>query len=168
MVAATAAMAIGAADLLTKWLVQSHLAQYERVPLIGDYVRLTHIYNPGAAFGISLGSWSRPLFIVLTLAALVALGSMLAGQRSSNRAHFLALTAIAGGALGNLANRIVVERGVVDWIDVGIGAVRWPVFNLADIAITCGAVLLAVSLWREDSGPRATTESGGRTVEREN
>ena len=157
LLAGTGAVVIGAADLGTKWLVQMNLAQYEQVPVIGDYLRLTHIYNPGAAFGVSIGSWSRPVFIVLTLAALVALGLMLLGLRGSSRAQFLALTAILGGALGNLANRILVDRGVVDWIDVGVGAVRWPVFNLADIAITFGAVLLALCLWRQDSGLSTTT-----------
>lgn len=63
----------------------------------------------------------------------------------------VALSAILGGALGNLANRALIEQGVVDWIDVGVGTLRWPVFNLADIAITTGAVLLALSLWREES-----------------
>ena len=55
-----------------------------------------------------------------------------------------------GGAAGNLIDRIRSTRGVVDFLDVGIGALRWPTFNVADIAVSCGAIALVVSMWRED------------------
>jgi signal peptidase II len=70
----------------------------------------------------------------------------------------LALGLVAGGAAGNLIDRIRSERGVVDFLDVGIGALRWPTFNLADIAVSCGAIALVISMWREDSR-RAEPES---------
>ena len=152
--AALAALAIGAADLVTKWVVRTSLAQYQQVELVGDYLRLTYIYNPGAAFGIYLGPYSRPIFLILGILALVVIVAMLVRGPDGDRARVVALSAILGGALGNLANRILIEQGVVDWIDVGVGSMRWPVFNLADIAITVGAVLLALSLWREEPPPR--------------
>jgi signal peptidase II len=62
-----------------------------------------------------------------------------------------AIALIVGGALGNLVDRVRHEHGVVDFVDIGVGAVRWPVFNVADVAVTAGAVVLALSLWREDS-----------------
>ena len=63
----------------------------------------------------------------------------------------VAVAAIVGGAIGNLVDRIRSARGVVDFLDVGIGALRWPTFNVADIAVSCGAIALAISLWREDA-----------------
>jgi len=57
---------------------------------------------------------------------------------------------ILGGAFGNLIDRLRSGQGVVDFIDVGIGEHRWPTFNIADIGVSCGAVLLAWILWRED------------------
>lgn len=152
--AVLAALAIGGADLATKWVVRTSLAQYQQVEIVGDYLRLTYIYNPGAAFGIYLGPYSRPIFLILGILALVVVVAMLVRVRDGERTQMVALPAILGGALGNLANRVLIEQGVVDWIDVGVGALRWPVFNLADIAITTGAVLLAISLWREESPPR--------------
>lgn len=150
-IAVLAALTIGAADLTTKWIVRTSLAQYQQVELVGDYLRLTHIYNPGAAFGIHLGPYSRPVFLILGILALGVVVAMLVRGPAGDRAQVVALSAILGGALGNLANRALIEQGVVDWIDVGVGTLRWPVFNLADIAITTGAVLLALSLWREES-----------------
>jgi|CeladaMinimDraft_18_1061708.scaffolds.fasta_scaffold00923_3 signal peptidase II len=143
-----------AADVLTKTLVERHFHLYEQVPVVGDYLRLTLLYNPGAAFGISLGEYSRAGFLVLTVVALIALVAMYMTTPLRDRARLFALSLVVGGALGNLWNRIVSPRGVTDWIDVGLGDLRWPIFNLADIAITIGAVFLALSLWREDARER--------------
>ena len=71
--------------------------------------------------------------------------------RAGDRFRQLALGLVAGGAAGNLIDRIRSGRGVVDFLDVGIGALRWPTFNVADIAVSCGAIALAISLWREDA-----------------
>ena len=68
-----------------------------------------------------------------------------------------ALGFIAGGAAGNLIDRILSPAGVVDFIDVGIASYRWPTFNIADIAVSCGAVALALSLWREDARRRTAS-----------
>lgn len=141
-----ASSAVAATDLGTKWIVREELPLYAQVPVVGEYLRLTHMYNPGAAFGIEVGEHSRIIFLVLSLVALAALIGMYLATPDSDRSRLLALTAIIGGALGNIFNRILLSRGVVDWIDVGIGSVRWPVFNLADVAITAGAILLALSL----------------------
>jgi len=70
----------------------------------------------------------------------------------------LALGLVAGGAAGNLVDRIRSSRGVVDFFDVGVGALRWPTFNVADIAVSCCASALVISIWREDS-QRAQPES---------
>lgn len=137
-------------DFVTKVLVQRALHLYQQVNIIGDYVRLTFIHNPGAAFGIHLGPYSRFIFLVLSLVALAALAGMYWVTPARDRIRLTSIALICGGAIGNLLDRIRSSHGVVDFMDVGIGQLRWPVFNVADVAVTCGAVFLALSLWREE------------------
>lgn len=137
-------------DVTTKLLVQKHFHLYQQVAVIGEYVRLTYIYNPGAAFGIHLGDYSRIIFLVLSLVALAALLGMYWFTPAADRVRLMAISLICGGAIGNLIDRVRSESGVVDFIDVGVGTVRWPVFNVADMAVTAGAVILALSLWKEE------------------
>lgn len=141
---------IVALDALTKYIVQQTLVLYHPVPVLGDFFRLTYIYNPGAAFGLHLGSYSRYIFLVLTVVAVVVLFLWYRSTPADDRLRLVAIASVTGGAIGNLIDRIRSHRGVVDFLDVGVGAVRWPVFNIADIAVTTGAVLLAISLWKEE------------------
>jgi signal peptidase II len=143
-------------DLSTKLMVQRHLHLYQQIDIIGEYLRLTYIYNPGAAFGISLGQYSRQIFLVLSLVALGALIGMYWFTPVADRVRLMAISLICGGAMGNLIDRVRSESGVVDFLDVGVGDVRWPVFNIADMAVTTGAIILALSLWKEEQG----TEDG--------
>jgi signal peptidase II len=145
-----------ALDVLTKALIQRTFHVYEQVDLLGSYLRLTYIHNAGAAFGIQLGPYSREIFLALSLVALVALVAMYWVTPAADRLRLISIALICGGAIGNLLDRIRSAQGVVDFLDVGIGSMRWPVFNIADLAVTTGAVLLALSLWREERG-----ESGG-------
>lgn len=154
----------GGALLLDAWsktAIQRTLALYEQRELIGSYVRLTYIHNPGAAFGISVGPYSSVIFSVLSMVALVALFIMYAHTPAHDRVRLHAIALIMGGALGNLSNRLVVKAGVVDWIDVGSGTLRWPVFNFADVAVTAGAVILAMSLWREEANGSDSVDTSG-------
>lgn len=144
------AAAVLTADLVTKAAVQRQLQFHDQVPVLGDYVRLTLLYNPGAAFGISVGEHSRVVFIALTVVALAVLVAMARALPLADRVRLLALSLVVGGALGNLLNRVAAPSGVTDWIDVGLGTARWPAFNLADAAITTGAGLLVLSFWREE------------------
>lgn len=148
---------IVALDVVTKALVQRLMGLNEQREVIGDIVRLTYIRNPGAAFGLHLGEYSRPVFLVLAIVALIALFAMFWFTPERDRARLTALALVCAGAIGNLVDRILSPLGVVDFLDVGIGTVRWPVFNVADIAVTTGAILLAISLWREEKsdGDRA-------------
>ncbi|HSJ08367.1 MAG TPA: signal peptidase II [Longimicrobiales bacterium] len=137
-------------DVSTKLLVQEHFYLYQQVDIVGEYVRLTYIHNPGAAFGIHLGEYSRQIFLVLSLVALGALVGMYWFTPATDRTRLGAIALICAGAIGNLIDRIRLEAGVVDFIDVGYGTVRWPVFNVADMAVTAGAIVLALSLWKEE------------------
>ncbi|HEX6939413.1 MAG TPA: signal peptidase II [Longimicrobiales bacterium] len=137
-------------DYFTKRLVQENFHLYQQVEVIGEYLRLTFIYNPGAAFGIHIGPYSRSIFLVLSVVALVALAAMYWATPGHDRVRLIAISLVCAGAVGNLVDRVRSHRGVVDFLDVGVGDLRWPVFNVADIAVTTGAVFLALSLWREE------------------
>jgi signal peptidase II len=147
-----------ALDVATKLVIQRTIRQYDRIQIVGDYVQLTYIHNPGAAFGIEVGPYSRIIFLVLSLVALAALAGMYWVTPLRDRVRLSAISLICGGAIGNLIDRLRSSRGVVDFLDVGIGVLRWPVFNVADIAVTTGAIFLALSLWQEEQshggGPR--------------
>lgn len=139
------------ADAFTKLLAVDRLMPIHTPhPVLGEVLRWTLVYNPGAAFGLHLGPWSRWIFIGLTFVALGVLWTMYRQSAPEARVKVIALATIAGGAIGNLVDRLRSSRGVVDFIDVGVGDWRWPTFNLADIAVSCGAIALAIILWRED------------------
>ena len=137
-------------DLITKLIVQRTMTLYQQVDVVGSYVRLTYIHNPGAAFGIEVGPHSRYIFLFLSLLALFALIAMYWVTPAKDRVRLAAIALICGGALGNLLDRVRSSQGVVDFLDVGFNDLRWPVFNIADIAVTGGAIFLALSLWREE------------------
>lgn len=138
------------ADQITKWVVLRTLRLYDPVPVLGDFFRLTFIYNRGAAFGIHVGGWSRIVFMLLAVVATIALGMMYRSTPWRDRVRLIAIAGVTGGAIGNLIDRVRSSRGVIDFLDFGLGGVRWPVFNVADIFVTCGALVLAFSLWREE------------------
>jgi signal peptidase II len=147
-------VAVVAVDVLTKAIAAKSLG-LQRVPhdVIGEYVRFTLVYNPGAAFGLHVGEHSRWVFLALTVAALLILGRLFVSSQPSDKSRILSLALVCGGAIGNLIDRIRSNLGVVDFIDIGVGDARWPTFNVADMAVSIGAFLLAVVLWSEDRPP---------------
>jgi len=156
-----------AVDLITKAIAVAMLApQHVPHPVLGEAVRLTLVYNPGAAFGLYLGEHSRIIFTVLTVAALVILWRLYRATAHSDWRRTLALALVCAGAVGNLADRLRSSRGVVDFIDIGVATWRWPTFNVADMAVTSGALLLALVLWREDraAAREAADESESRSA----
>jgi signal peptidase II len=136
-------------DLATKLIVVRVLPTHMPVRVIGDWVTLQLVHNPGAAFGIRAGEYSRIVFTALAILALFVLGAMVRQTDAAHRVRLLALALVCGGAVGNLIDRLRSAQGVVDFIDVGVGTLRWPTFNVADMAVTCGAITLAVVLWSE-------------------
>ena len=104
----------------------------------------------GRPSGCTWGPYSRWIFLTVAIVAVVVLPRMSRTSPPGDWFRQLALGLVAGGAAGNLIDRIRSTRGVVDFLDVGIGALRWPTFNVADIAVSCGAIALVVSMWRED------------------
>jgi signal peptidase II len=155
------ATSIVVADVITKVLAESLLARRIPVHVLGDVVQLRLVYNQCAAFGMCLGEYSRWIFFVLAIVALVVLASMVRSTRSGDHVRIVALALVCAGALGNVIDRVRSSLGVVDFVDVGIGATRWPTFNVADSAITVGAIALATSLWLEG---RAQDEKGAQVT----
>jgi signal peptidase II len=149
--------AIVAVDVITKRIAVAELSPLERVPheVLGQWLRMTLVYNPGAAFGLHVGEYSRIVFMVLTVGALLILGRLYISTSAGDTSRVTALSLVCGGALGNLIDRIASARGVIDFIDVGVRDARWPTFNVADMAVSIGAFLLAIVLWSEDRAAEA-------------
>jgi signal peptidase II len=143
-------------DWFTKRLAVEHL-QPAHVPheIVGDILRFTLAYNPGAAFSMSLGEYSRVGFSVLAMIVLGVLFKLYRETEAADRWQGAALGLVAGGAIGNLADRLTSPRGVVDFIDVGLDQIRFWTFNVADMGVTCGAVLLGILILRRGGEPQA-------------
>jgi signal peptidase II len=147
------ALALLVADCASKRVVESRLAVGQAHPLMGEVVRFTLSYNTNAAMGFQLGGNSRRLVLsALTVAALVVLGFLYHRTRPSERLRVIGVALVAGGALGNLVDRLRSSAGVVDFIDVGVSNVRFWTFNVADMGITIGATLLLLALSRWGGG----------------
>ncbi len=146
-------------DVLTKWLAEHelHPLRYDPREVVGPWVRLTLVYNRGAAFGLNLGPYSRWIFMCLTIVALVILARLYRATAAGERLRLIAIGLVCGGAVGNLIDRVRSDSGVVDFLDVGFADHRWPTFNVADIAVSVGAFLLAWALWGEEKVPDVAT-----------
>jgi signal peptidase II len=142
-------------DVITKAMAERLLLP-RGIPheVLGNGLRFTLVYNPGAAFGLNLGPQSRWIFAGLTLVALVILGRLYRSTPVGHTTRTVALALVCAGAVGNLFDRLRSFFGVVDFIDVGLGDARWPTFNVADMAVSVGAALLAWVLWQEDREAR--------------
>jgi len=138
-----AAMGITLLDQSTKQLVHTEL-EYAQVILVTPFFNLVHVWNTGAAFSFlaDASGWQRWLFIVLATGVSAWLAWALLKPRVQLEATAYCL--VLGGALGNLTDRVF--RGyVVDSLDFHWGGWHWPAFNVADVAITCGVVLLVLA-----------------------
>jgi signal peptidase II len=146
-------------DQASKLIVKSTMKLHESVPVLGDFFRLTYIENPGMAFGIRFGE--NAFFTVFALLASIAILIYLFKMKGDDLIARIAMAVIFGGAVGNLFDRLIRGR-VVDFFDCeffnihipafdllfirfpGYSMERWPVFNVADMAVTIGMALLVV------------------------
>ncbi|MBU1700924.1 MAG: signal peptidase II [Candidatus Eisenbacteria bacterium] len=170
-------------DIATKLIVFHILPvdSYPR-PFIGDLLRWTHIHNSGAAFGLFRGS--RLFFIVVSAVSVVAIFLVVRSRRHRSALTLMGFGMVLGGALGNLLDRLWLGV-VIDFIDMGWGTLRWPVFNVADMGVSIGVMILGFGLFLEDIrrtkaestdsipsdsslqfSPGGETESGDRRIER--
>jgi signal peptidase II len=146
------------ADRISKWLVIQNMRPGESIPLIGEnLLRFTYVQNPGIAFGIRLipGTFLA-VFSIITSLILIAI---LYHQRQRFTWMTFSLGLILGGAIGNVIDRILYGE-VIDFIDADFPnfiMTRWPVFNIADSAVTVGMCLLAIYLIRQPSPQTASS-----------
>ena len=132
------AAAVGLLDQLTKWWVVATIVPGERIQVVGDFVRLIHTQNSGAVFGLF-----RDNALLFGIASIVVVGLIVLYHARSPRSLLLSATLglLLGGALGNLTDRFRLGH-VVDFVDAGIGTLRFYTFNVADSAISLAILLL--------------------------
>ena len=154
--AGTLLVTILIADILTKrWALESLSHGYT---LESFGVPLTLAFNKGIAFGIGIPDMGRWIVVGASIFVMIVLAGMLRDARQNDHARIFAIGLVWAGALGNLIDRVRWDAGVVDFIGpIDLGFMHWPIFNVADMAITTGAILLGMSLWREDSATAAAT-----------
>ena len=151
-------------DLITKRWALEALA-LERGEILGGLVPLTLAFNRGAAFGISLGDDSRWFFVPVTIVALVLLAMLFRQAHDRDLLRIVSVSLVVSGAIGNLYDRVRWNRGVIDFIGpIDLGFWNFPIFNVADMAITCGAVLLAMSFWFEEQEERGRAAAAAPAV----
>ena len=149
-------------DQITKFLASHYLQLHVPVNLLPG-LSLTLMHNTGAAFSFlsKAGGWQRWFFILLTVIVSVVIVIWLIKLPRQQRWVAFALALILGGALGNLYDRILLGY-VVDFIDVYFRNYHWPAFNIADSAITCGAVMLVIdAVWFSHKDKPASESSAG-------
>lgn len=149
-------IAVAVIDQAVKQLMLNWLNPGEAVPVIGDWFRFYLLFNPGAAFSMG-GEGSTWLFTTIQLAFVI--GVAIAAPRMKDRWESVGLALLAGGALGNLTDRLFREPGfwfghVVDYISVG----NFAVFNIADASITVGVIVFILAMLTEER--RAKNEQG--------
>ena len=154
-------------DLWTKAWAWNTIRDAPRVPVIAKWFYLDFSFNTGSAFGFLRGhDFSRPLFIAITLATVVYMAMLVRKLPTERLYGFVAIGSIIGGALGNLHDRLLrqleiggeLRYGVVDFIQIYYvqGSPAWPNFNIADVALVIG-VLLLIPFLMFHAEPRATT-----------
>jgi signal peptidase II len=142
-------------DQITKLCVRYFFEYGKSHSIIGNWVRLTYIENPGMAFGIQIGG--QTFFTLFASLATVIIFIYIIRARNEKSSLRFALALILGGAIGNLIDRFLYGR-VIDFVDIGIGTKRWYIFNVADSAVTIGMVILAALVFF-DKGIKKSEES---------
>lgn len=133
-------------DQLTKALVLGHMTLHESIPVIDGFFSLTYVRNTGAAFGIFAGRSAAVRVPALLGVAVLALGVLLWFVRTIPADRSVVIAAcggVLGGAIGNMIDRAAYGE-VIDFLDVYVGSYHWPAFNVADMAITVGVIVLCL------------------------
>ena len=135
-------------DQFTKYLIVVSIPLNTGIPIVPGFLNLVHVHNTGGAFSIFAGPgypWRRFVFIGLTVLVIAAIAYAYGKTAKKDNWTRTAYVFIAGGAIGNLIDRIRLQE-VIDFIDVYISTWHWPAFNVADASISVGAVMLLASL----------------------
>jgi signal peptidase II len=143
---------VAALDQFTKYLLVNAIPLNTGIPIIPGFFNLVHVHNTGGAFSILAGPgypWRRHVLIGLTIVVVAAIAYAYGKAGKKDYWTRIAYVCITGGAIGNLIDRIFRLGEVIDFLDVYVGNRHWPAFNVADAAISTGAVMLLVSLIRK-------------------
>jgi signal peptidase II len=117
-------------------------------------VPMTLAYNQGIAFGLPIPSAGRWLLVAASVFVVIMLAGLFHQAKPGDWIRITSISLVTAGALGNLIDRVRWDLGVVDFIGpFDLGMFHWPIFNVADMAITTGALMLGISLWREEAEP---------------
>ncbi len=127
-------------DYITKMAIVEYVAQYDSIDLL-SFLRIVHVRNPGAAFGLFAGV-SNYVFIAIYLAAMSMI--IIYALKSLHGLELFASALIIGGATGNLIDRLTVGE-VIDFIDFFVNDWHWPAFNVADSALTVGIIIFLIA-----------------------
>lgn len=141
-------LVIAVGDQVTKAMVEASIPEHSVIPIVPQFINLTHVKNAGAAFGLFSGSpapWKTFLLIAISIVLLVTVVGIVWRSRRLRWEAGVGLALILGGALSNLVDRVRLGR-VVDFVDVYFRDYHWPAFNLADTAIVAGAGFLVLQL----------------------
>ena len=144
------AVVVAVLDQITKLMVIDQLVAYvDVIPLTG-FFNLVHVHNTGAAFSLFADQpgWQRYFFLGIAVIASAVIFYLL--RKAAGRPLYaIALTLILGGAIGNVIDRVLYGH-VIDFLDFYLGTWHWPAFNVADSAITVGAVMLVWDSFRKE------------------
>lgn len=131
-------------DQITKQIVRNSMVLGESFDILGNTLRFTFVENKGLAFSIKVSNLA--IFTGLSFIATALVLYYLYKYRNEGINVYIPLALILGGAIGNLIDRVLFSK-VVDFIDVGISSYRWPVFNIADSAVSVGLVWFLIASW---------------------
>jgi signal peptidase II len=137
-------------DQITKIWVQGSISMYESIPIVPGFFDLVHVLNKGAAFGFLNRAdihWQTYFFIAVSALAVVLIFHLVRTVDREDSFLFTGLGCILGGALGNMIDRIRIGQ-VIDFLDFHAAGHHWPAFNVADMAISIGALLLLISFYQ--------------------
>ena len=150
-------------DYVSNGVVVDHLGFHDKIEAVEGFFYLTHVRNPGAAFGIFADApqqWRLTFFIGISMLALGIVVSFFRKLAPGDRLSALALGLISGGAVGNLVDRIREPHEVIDFLHFKLWqGYSWPDFNLADSFIVVGVGLLVLELLASEGESRAGAES---------
>jgi len=138
-----------ALDQLTKAIVQNTVPLYSSVAVIPGFFNITHVHNPGGAFGFLAGASDvvrTIMFLVVSLLAVALILWFFIKTPATHRWLAAGFALILGGAAGNLIDRVRFGK-VIDFLDVYVGDLHWPAFNVADSAITVGIGIFVLHLF---------------------
>lgn len=135
-------------DLITKAYIATTMLLHESFVIVEGLFNITYVRNPGAAFGFLAGAspgFRSIFFLLVTIVVIVMILYYIGKSKTEEVLETFALSLIISGALGNLIDRVRFGE-VIDFIDLYIGAHHWPAFNVADSAISIGAVIMVLNL----------------------